>query len=80
MPRKKRWVKHLHLIPASTWMPAAQMADILRPVTDIQSRELSNRLKGAVGAGAGIQSRVTTGHSREYSINNHESLMAYLLN
>ena len=46
MPKKKRWVKHLPLIPASTWMPAAQMADILRSKTDIQARELSNRLKG----------------------------------
>tara|TARA_B100000886_G_scaffold301990_1_gene231795 strand:- start:1082 stop:1264 length:183 start_codon:yes stop_codon:yes gene_type:complete len=58
-------------------MPASQMAEILKQYIDMNSRELSARIKGAVAMKAGVQSRMTN-HAKEYSINSHESLMAYL--
>ncbi len=78
MPKKVRWVKYIPLIPSHTWMPASQMAEIMKQHIDMNGREVSARLKGAVAMRAGVQSRYTTGRSKEYSINNHEALMAYL--
>lgn len=78
MAKKVRWVKHLHMIPPSTWLTCAQMSDMMRSKTDVGARALSIRLRAAVAMKAGIQVRMVTHDSREYSIHSHSSLIAYL--
>ena len=76
MPKKVRWVKYIPLIPSHTWIPASQMAEIMKQ--HIRMAGKYQRDSRVVAMRAGVQSRYTTGRSQEYSINNHEALMAYL--